>query len=416
MLSFVRNWCQRPSARSLSASASSLYEVASDLTIVEEQSEEGALPAFSVVNVDGTVRSEHWQKRIEALGKDAVVSMYKQMIELNQLDKIGYDVQRQGRISFYMTHFGEEATVIGAAHGLRTEDVVYSQYREAGVLLVRGWTMDDFMNQLHSNALDKGKGRQMPVHYGSAAHGFQTVSSPLTTQVPQAAGAAYALRQQGSEAIVACFFGEGAASEGDFHAGLNFASTLDCPVLFFCRNNGYAISTPTEDQYRGDGIAGRARGYGMRALRVDGNDMFAVLEATAVARRTIAETGRPLLLEAMSYRVGHHSTSDDSTRYREGAEMERWQTENNPIDRVRRLLERQEWIDEKSNAAMIKAARKDVLRALKLAERQPAPPIDELFTDVYEQLPPHLERQQDSLRRHLDTYGEHYDLNKFAQK
>merc|ERR1719321_1663213 len=133
------------------------------------------------------------------------------------------------------------------------------------------------MNQCFSNVHDAGKGRQMPVHYGSKALNFQTISSPLTTQVPQASGAAYALKhmpgapQHEEGSVVACYFGDGAASEGDFHAALNFAATLKCPAIFFCRNNGYAISTPTTDQYAGDGIASRGLGYGMHSIRVDGN-------------------------------------------------------------------------------------------------------------------------------------------------
>lgn len=132
--------------------------------------------------------------------------------------------------------------------------------------------MDEIMNQCYSNDLDYGKGRQMPVHYGSRKLNFQTISSPLGTQIPQAAGAAYALKRSGKEACVVCYFGEGAASEGDFHAALNMASTTGSPVIFFCRNNGYAISTPAKEQYRGDGIAARGHGYGMATVRVDGND------------------------------------------------------------------------------------------------------------------------------------------------
>ena len=138
--------------------------------------------------------------------------------------------------------------------------------------------------------------------------------------------------------IAVCYFGEGAASEGDFHAALNFSATRACPVLFFCRNNGFAISTPTKDQYRGDGIASRSIGYGMPYMRVDGNDFLAVHEATRVAREYILKENRPVLLEAMSYRQGHHSTSDDSTRYREVADIKHWKETCDPIDRTKRYL------------------------------------------------------------------------------
>lgn len=180
--------------------------------------------------------------------------MLKDMIKLNVIDQILYDAQRQGRISFYMSSTGEEATHIGSAAALKDNDPIFGQYRELGVLIWRGFTIADIMNQCYSNHLDGGKGRQMPVHYGSPKHHFQTISSPLGTQIPQAAGAAYALKMRGLKNVVMCYFGEGAASEGDFHAGLNIAATTEAPVIFFCRNNHYAISTSLEEQYRGDGI------------------------------------------------------------------------------------------------------------------------------------------------------------------
>lgn len=148
------------------------------------------------------------------------------------MDIILFDAQRQGRISFYMTNYGEEATHFGTAAALHPDDMIFGQYREAGVLMHRGFSLDDFMNQCYSNDLDLGKGRQMPVHYGSRALNFQTISSPLGTQLPQAAGAAFAFKRTGKKNVAACFFGEGAASEGDFHHALNFAATIGSPVLF----------------------------------------------------------------------------------------------------------------------------------------------------------------------------------------
>ena len=132
-----------------------------------------------------------------------------------------------------MTAYGEEACHFGSAAALETEDEVFAQYREAGVLLWRGYELETAMNQLYGNTLDPGKGRQMPVHYGSVELHYQTVSSPLSTQMCQASGFAYALKRAGSKNCVICYFGDGAAQEGDAHAALNFAATLDCPVIFF---------------------------------------------------------------------------------------------------------------------------------------------------------------------------------------
>lgn len=153
------------------------------------------------------------------LDQDAVLKMYTTMVRLQTMDTVFFDAQRQGRISFYMTNWGEEGTHIGTAMALKDDDEIFAQYREAGVLMWRGFTLQNFADQCFSNKDDLGKGRQMPVHYGSANLHFQTISSPLATQIPQAAGAAYACKLEGKGRVVACYFGDGAASEGDFHAG-----------------------------------------------------------------------------------------------------------------------------------------------------------------------------------------------------
>ena len=156
------------------------------------------------------------------------------MLTLTILDKVMYEAQRQGRISFYMTSTGEEATGVGSAAGLHNDDWVYGQYRETGVLLYRGYPIQAIMNQCFGNAKDTQKARQMPVHYGSKEHRFVTISSPLGTQIPQAAGHAYAEKLKNNTGnVVCCYFGEGAASEGDFHAGLNIAAVTRSPVIFF---------------------------------------------------------------------------------------------------------------------------------------------------------------------------------------
>lgn len=372
---------------------------------------EDRIPVFHIMNNSGEIVKEDYNVVIP----DAeLVSMYKQMLTVNAMDQIFYDAQRQGRISFYMTASGEEGIHIGCGSALDKEDVIFSQYREAGVLLNRGFTLNQFAHQLFGTHKDLGKGRQMPVHYGSKALNFHTISSPLATQIPQAVGAAHGLVLEGkTNNIVVCFFGEGAASEGDFHAGMNFAVTLSAPVMFFCRNNGYAISTPTSDQYGGDGIAARAVGYGMHTIRVDGNDILAVREATAAARKYIIDNQKPCLVEAMTYRAGHHSTSDDSTRYRDVAEIQHWQTYNNPITRFRNLLESRGLWSEDREVETRTNARKEVLDALNDAEMAKKPPTSQLFTDVYDKLPHHLVDQQNELKAHLAKYGQNYNLAEF---
>jgi len=334
--------------------------------------------------------------------------MYKTMIQLETMDDILYNAQRQGRVSFYMTNFGEEAIQVGSAAALEPTDEIYAQYRESGVLMYRGFTLEEFMNQCFSTSKDYGKGRQMPVHYGSKRLRFQTISSPLGTQIPQASGAGYVLKLEKRPDVCVCYFGEGAASEGDFHAALNFASTLKSQTLFICRNNGYAISTPTSEQYNGDGIVARGFSYGMHSIRVDGNDLFASYLVTLKAREMSVKESIPVLIEAMTYRGGHHSTSDDSTRYRSSEELNHWKNVRNPILRIRKYLDRNKlWTDEQEKQVRDQT-RRQVLALLTEVSKAPKVPFSELVNDVYDVVPKHLEEQKLFTEAIVNKYPEFY--------
>lgn len=214
--------------------------------------------------------------------------------------------------------------------------------------------------------------------------------------------------------IVVAYFGEGAASEGDFHAALNMAATRSCPAVFICRNNGYAISTPTLEQYRGDGIASRGVGYGIETIRVDGNDIWAVREATKRAREMALEDGgKPVLIECLTYRVSHHSTSDDSFAYRARVEVEDWKRRDNPIIRLRKWMVNQGMWDEEKEKEARTRLRRDVLKAFKEAEGEKKPPVRTMFEDVYEEMTPDLKRQMDELKGLLEKYPEEYDLSEY---
>lgn len=375
-------------------------------------SDNPVIPIFRIMDENGTIRPG---ATLPDIDQETLIKAYKTMIRIQIMDAIFYESQRQGRISFYMTSWGEEATHLGSVMALNPDDEIFAQYREQGTLMWRGFTLQQFADQCFSNEDDLGKGRQMPVHYGCADLHFQTVSSPLATQLPQASGAAYACKMEGKGRVVTCYFGEGAASEGDFHAGLNFAATLECPVIFFCRNNGYAISTPVREQYRGDGIAARGLAYGMHTIRVDGNDIFAVYTAMSEARKIATGKGpdgkiQPVLIEAMTYRESHHSTSDDSTRYRDLSEIKMWRENSNPIKRLRAYLESKGLWDAQKEEELAAAERQAVLDALAQAEAKRKPALEELFTDVYDTIPEHLANQEKSLRQHIDKYPGNYSL------
>lgn len=326
-----------------------------------------------------------------------------------------------------MVSSGEEGIAVGSASALSPGDVAFAQYREIGLFVQRGFTFEDIMSQLFANIKDSGRGRNMPVHYGSRKLNIHTISSPLATQLPQAAGAAYALKMRrlldpSSEPhCVAAYFGEGAASEGDFHAALNIAATKNCPVVYICRNNGYAISTPTLEQYRGDGIASRGNGYGIETIRVDGNDILAVREVTKIARQRSlglhegrdAGITKPILIEAMSYRVSHHSTSDDSFAYRARSDVEDWKRRDNPITRFRKYLEsRGLWNEDKEQEAKTRI-RKEILKAFNAAEKEKKPALGSMFEDIYEELTPELKAQKRQLMDIIERYPDEYEVSEF---
>ncbi|KAK4687063.1 2-oxoisovalerate dehydrogenase E1 component alpha subunit, partial [Tremellales sp. Uapishka_1] len=386
------------------------------------------IPTFRVLDEEG-----HLVKGslLPELSKDEAVAIYKTMTLMPIVDTVLYQSQRQGRISFYIQSAGEEASIVGSAAALRPSDEIFGQYREGAALLHRGFPLSSMMAQCFGNVEDEGsKGRMMPVHYSSPEFGFHTITSPLATQMPQAAGAAYALKldQDRQGDCVICYFGDGAASEGDFHAALNMNSVLGGPCMWFCRNNGFAISTAIIDQYAGDGIAARGPAYGLDTIRVDGNDALAVLSAVREARKRAVSGKKGVLVEAMTYRVGHHSTSDDSSKYRAVEEVEEWATVgelldfvaqtrtdglyvDNPIHRFRQFLVSKQWWSPTEDAEYLKSAKAQVLQAFSRAEKLPKPKLGEMFNDVWavkegEEVPGIIIEQKTELGRLLKKYGE----------
>uniref|UniRef100_A0A6N2KUP2 3-methyl-2-oxobutanoate dehydrogenase (2-methylpropanoyl-transferring) n=1 Tax=Salix viminalis TaxID=40686 RepID=A0A6N2KUP2_SALVM len=374
----------------------------SEMRFISESPKE-RIPCYRVLDDDGQL--------IEGginVGKEIAVKMYSYMATLQTMDTIFYDAQRQGRISFYLTTIGEEAINIASAAALTIDDFVVPQYREPGVLLWRGFTLQQFANQCFSNRGDDCRGRQMPIHYGSKKLNYLTVASTIASQLPHAVGVAYSLKMDGKDACAVTYFGDGGSSEGDFHAALNFAAVTEAPVLFICRNNGWAISTPTSDQFRSDGIVVRGEAYGVRSIRVDGNDTLALYSAVRAAREMAICEQRPILIEAMTYRVGHHSTSDDSTKYRPVDEIELWRSARDPITRFRKWIESNGWWSSEAESELRSNVRKQLLDAIQVAERTEKPPLVDMFTDVYDAVPSNLSEQEKWLRETIKIHPQDY--------
>jgi pyruvate dehydrogenase E1 component alpha subunit len=322
----------------------------------------------------------------QPIDDEVVLKAYKTMVLVRAVDKQMIILQRQGTISFAMSSLGEEACAVATAAALEPEDWIYPQYRENGTIFWRGLSIKQYVHHMFCDGKDIIHGRQMPNHFGSRALNVVHVSSPIGTKIPHAAGAAYAMKLLKEKRIAVCLFGEGATSEGDFHVGLNFAAVRKAPVIFFCRNNGYAISTPCQAQFASQGIAPKGIGYGIESLRVDGNDFFAVYAAVSKSRQKCLDGSGPILIEAMTYRLGAHSTSDDPSLYRKDGEVANWQAKD-PLMRLRLYLEKKSlWDAEKESAYGLEV---EVLidEAIQEAKATAPPSKHSLIEDVYFDIP-----------------------------
>jgi pyruvate dehydrogenase E1 component alpha subunit len=367
------------------------------LPIAQEAPDFEALyPVRGVLDENGEARRE------VGLDGDALRKIMELMIWNRELDERLTKLQRQGRIGFHIGSIGEEALMIGSAAALRTTDWVVPCYREMGVALYRGMPLDSIVANMFGTADDPVKGRQMPCHYVDQPHNFLSISSPVGTQITQAAGLGWAMRIRKSSDACAVYFGDGATSEGDFHTGMNFAAVYQAATVFLCRNNQWAISTPYEVQTAAKTIAQKAIAYGMLGERVDGNDALAVYEATKEALDRARSGQGPTLLELLSYRVGAHSTSDDPRAYRDQSEVEPW-AKRDPIERFRQHLQKKKLWDDKEDERIKAQITERLQAAIERAEKTAPPSISTLFSDVFVDRPWHLKEEQADLESTLSA-------------
>jgi pyruvate dehydrogenase E1 component alpha subunit/2-oxoisovalerate dehydrogenase E1 component alpha subunit len=327
------------------------------------------------------------------LSGETLLFLFRKMLLLRALDGKAVHLQRSGRIGFYVASEGQEAAEIGSGSALSEGDWVFPSYRDQGVALVRGCPLSALVAQLFANGRDATKGRQMPNHWCDRERRVVSVSSPVATQLPQAVGAAYAAKLRGETTAFVAYFGDGGSSTGEFHAAMNFAGVFRTPVVFFCSNNHYAISLPFARQTASGSVAGKAAAYGLPGVRVDGNDVLAVRKATRDALDRARSGGGSTLIEAVTYRLGAHSTSDDPERYRSGEEVEGWRRKD-PVRRFAAHLLRLGLIDEAGIEDAAEEARGEVNAAVKDCEAGPAVPAGSLVEDVYAEVPWHLEEQR----------------------
>lgn len=343
---------------------------------------------MSVIEPDGTVRGYD-----PGLSNDELWHCYRSMKAVRAFDAICLKLQRSGRIGFSIPNEGIEATQVGAASAIRKTDWLFPSYRDFGMALYHGVKPVDMMHNMFGNAKDSAVGRQMPVHFSFVEPiRFVSISSPIGTHIPQAVGAAFAAQRRGEDTVALVSFGDGGTSSLGFHSGLNFAGVWKSPVVFLCQNNGYAISLSTDEQTASDGFAVKAEAYGMPGVVVDGNDLLAVRKAVleAVAR---ARAGRgPTLIEAKTFRMGGHSTSDDPSKYVPQEEIDSWR-DKDPIPRFELFLKAQGIWDQARADEMVKELTDEIAEAAREAQSVEKPGLETVFSDVFAELPAHLRRQ-----------------------
>lgn len=341
------------------------------------------------------------------LPPDTLRAGLREMLLTRVFDDRMQRTQRQGRISFYVRSWGEEAVSVAAAHALRTGDMLFPSYRNQGLFIGRGTPVLDLMCQLLSNTRDMCKGRQLPVMYHDATRRLFSISGNLATQYPQAVGWAMAAAIKGEDHIAAAWVGEGSTAEADFHHAMLFAKVYRAPVVLNVVNNQWAIST--FQGYAGGeqrSFAARGPGLGLAGLRVDGNDFLAVYAATAWAAERARAGHGATLIEHVTYRAGAHSTSDDPSRYRPKDEFPAWPL-GDPVERLKKhLISLGEW-DDTRHAALLAELETEVAAAWKQAmsfgTNNDGARLDPalMFDDVFKVLPPHLEAQRAELEAEL---------------
>lgn len=317
-----------------------------------------------------------------------LIALYEHMLACRHLDEVAFKLQRSGRMGTYPENRGQEATSLGAAYALQKDDWLVPCYRENAGLFWRGLPMEYIL--LHW--MGDERGNQIPEGLN-----VTPLAIPIGTQMLHATGLAWAAKYRGDKNISCTFFGDGATSEGDFHEAANFAANLDIPVIFFCQNNGWAISVPSKIQCSAPTVAQRGLAYGMECIQVDGNDIFAVVYAVKEAAERARKNNRPTFIEAITYRLGDHTTADDARRYRDEKEVEKWK-KRDPLLRIRKYLtEKNLWNDEKQAAGEAKA-KEIVASAVERAEGIAAPMSGDFFNQMYATLDDDLKKQRDTMR------------------
>ena len=346
-----------------------------------------SIDRLEVLREDGTVD----EALMPPLSAADIKRLYAHMVLTRQFDERMFNLQRQGRLGTFARVAGQEGAHVGAAFALRPDDWLVPAFRETGALLLRGLSMVQLLQVWSGDE----RGNAFPRELRTLP-----IAIPVGTHMLHAVGIGWAMKTAGEDSAVLTVFGEGATSEGDFSEAMNMAGVFQVPVVFFCQNNQYAISVPFTKQTASPTVAQKALAYGMFGVQVDGNDVFAVYRVTAEALERARTAHEPTLIEAHTYRVMDHTTSDDARRYREENEVEEWRSRD-PIERLARYMRAQGLLDDGAAAEALAEADQKVAEAVAAFEAIPPPGPEEIFAHVYADLTPPLAEQQAELRARL---------------
>lgn len=345
----------------------------------------GSAGPLQILRPDGTLAGE----MPSGLTEQDLVQIYRWMVRLRTYDQRALTLQRQGRMGTYAPYSGQEASQVGSVWPLTRTDWLAPTYRESAAMIVHGAPLLSLLRYWRGD------------EWGSHYPGVNTlpIAIPIATQCVHAVGLAWAGKLQGTGQVAVGYLGDGATSEGDFHEAMNFAAVFKLPVIFFCQNNGYAISVPVSKQMAAP-VAARAAGYGLPGVQVDGMDILAVYQVMSEAVERARSGHGATLVEAFTYRYGPHTTADDPSRYRAAEEAKEWQEQRDPIERLRKLLLARSLWDDGAEAALQEEARAEMAQAVAELEALPRPRVEDIFDHVYTERPWFVEEQrQEALRR-----------------
>jgi len=321
------------------------------------------------------------KKLLPKLPKSTLLNMYKSMVIARRLDDKEFSMQRQGRIFTFAQVRGQEACQVAAMECLNKDDWVVPAFREWAAFIHRGASLLSIL--LFNGGDERGN---------LFGHNILPVSIPVASQSLHAVGIAWGMKLKKEKNVTVCFFGDGATSEGDFHEALNFAGVYKVPCVFICQNNKYAISLPVEQQTASKTLAQKAIAYGIEGIKVDGNDIFAMYVAVRDAVKKARAGKGPTFIEADTYRLANHTTSDDWKRYRSAAEVKRWE-KRDPILRFKNYLMKAKLWSAKDEEAMLKEVGQNINAAVEDFEKSPPPTKEDMFKYMYAEMPPHLKEQ-----------------------